>query len=340
MNNRVNCQNCGGRVEIPVDYSRAKIRCGGCGYYADVPANMRSTGEEAPPAPPPRPKASDPPQVARAAPAARAAAPKARPQADPQDPRPKFEPEEDGPRGKPLLEGTQDEEDDKPYAVPGTGTKRCPECRGELPLSAALCVHCGLNLVTNERAKKRKFEPIDREWEEGWSMKVRLQILIAFVAVDFLTFIILLLDGDAPVGIMGLAVQIGLQAFLLGTYDILRVERTPKGQATLTRTRKLAFLQMQVTKVKWKKSEGMSLVGSQNPGIFAWLMCFYMCTFCLAPGILFYWFIIRPQRFEVTLCDTYGGTDEVIFRETDRDRAHEVGRIASEATGLWYRAVK
>jgi len=340
MSNWVHCQNCGGRVEIPPNYSRAKIRCGGCGYYAEIPPEMRSAAEEPTIPTEESPALSAPraePRVARAAPAKPTIAPKAKPQIDPRDHRPRFEPDEPG--GKPLLDGTQDEDDDRPYAVPGTGTKNCPKCRSELPLNAVFCVHCGRDLQTGEKVKKRTFEPIDREWEEGWSLQFRLQLLIGCVALDFLALIVLIINGDYSVGVITLLLQLGLQAFLLGTFDRLNVKRTSKGEATLTRTQRLAFLTMKVTKVKWKKSEGLGLVGSHNPGIFAWLICIYCAMLCIVPAIAFYWFIIRPERFEVILCDTYGGTDEIIFRSKDRDHAHEVGRIVAEATGLWYRAV-
>ncbi len=335
MSNRVHCQNCGGRIEIPPDYTRAKIRCGGCGYYAEVPAEMRAATDEPTPEPD-RPAPSAEPRIARAAPAKRAVAAKVKPQPDPRDTRPRFDPDEPG--GTPLLEGSQDEDDDRPYAVPGTGTKRCPKCRGELPLDAVLCVHCGRDLVTGEKAKKRSFEIISREWEEGWPLQLRLQLFIGCVVLDFLALVTLIVNGDASIGIMSLMPQIGLQLFLLGTYDRLNAKRTTTGQATLTRTRRIGFYPMPTTKVKWKASEGIGLVGSHNPGIFTWLTCAYLAMFCIVPAAAFYWFVIRPAHFEVTLCDNYGGTDEVIFRSKDRDQAHEVGRIVGEATGLAYRA--
>ena len=59
----------------------------------------------------------------------------------------------------------------------------------------------------------------------------------------------------------------------------------------------------------------------------------------LLPGILFYWFCIRPDRFHVSLCDVHGSTNEIAFRTTDRDQADEICRTINDATGLWYKPV-
>jgi len=42
MADRIICGNCGGKVPIPAEHTKAKIRCGHCGYYAEVPEAMRA----------------------------------------------------------------------------------------------------------------------------------------------------------------------------------------------------------------------------------------------------------------------------------------------------------
>ena len=46
MAGRINCNSCGGKVDVPAGHSRAKIRCNHCGYYAEVPPDQRSTLDE------------------------------------------------------------------------------------------------------------------------------------------------------------------------------------------------------------------------------------------------------------------------------------------------------
>jgi hypothetical protein len=359
MSERVQCQNCGGRVNLPDGYARARIRCPGCGYYADVPPELRGApdGEPVPSAPEP----------ARAAPARKAEpvlARKAKPQPNPRDTRPFFDPDQPG--GPPLLEGTQEEHDDevRPYAVPGTGLKKCPHCRGDLPLDSAFCVHCGRELTSGARAV-RQFQPINRTWPEGWPPFLRLQIFIAFQVVNAVAAVLLMWTGGGmPKDFSGFATllvanlfQVGMQAFLVGSYDALTVKRTAKGHATLTRVRRVAFFPFPPAKLPWKQSTNVGIAGA-DVGLFPKLLCMYFalngCFYALtgvfySPFMLglaviyfavaagFYWVVLRPNRFEVNLCDVYGSTDEVAFRSQDRAEAEEVATTVAEATGLFYK---
>ncbi|HVK19077.1 MAG TPA: hypothetical protein VM533_19250 [Fimbriiglobus sp.] len=371
MSDRVQCQNCGGRVNLPAGYSRAKIRCPGCGYYADVPPESRSASEAEPPPPAParatpvRPDLPAGEQYAFAdLPPKPVLARKAKPQPNPRDTRPFFDPDEPG--GKPLLEGTQEEHDDevRPYAVPGTGLKKCPHCRGDLPLDSAFCVHCGREITSGAKAV-RSFQPINRTWHEGWAPFLRLQIFIGLQVVNAIAAVVLLATSSQPVtdlgGLASLVLtnlfQIGMQAFLIGSYDTLTVKRTARGQATMQRTRRVAFFPFQPTKLPWKQSTNVGIAGA-DIGLFPKLLClyfalngcFYVLTgvfyspfmlglaliyFAVAAG--FYWVVLRPNRFEVNLCDVYGSTDEIAFRSQDRAEAEEVAKTIADATGLSYK---
>jgi hypothetical protein len=391
MSELVQCQNCGGRVELPSGYSRAKIRCAGCGYYADVPAEKRSLPGEETPEPPPAPVRATPVRRPESAPtrsdplaeeqyafadlpppppkpqreaAKPAIARKAKPQPNPRDTRPFFDPDQPG--GKPLLEGTQDEHDDevRPYAVPGTGLKKCPNCRGELPLDSAFCVHCGREITTGAKAV-RTFQPINRTWHEGWPPLLRLQIFIGLQVINAVAAVVLLGTSNTPMNDLGGLVslvmtnlfQIAMQAFLVGSYDSLTVKRTTKGQATLTRTRRVAFFPFQPTKLPWKQSTNVGIAGS-DVGLFPKLLCLYFALnggFYILTGVFyspftlglavvylvmaagFYWIVLRPSRFEVNLCDVYGSTDEVAYHSQDRTESEEVATTISEATGLFYK---
>lgn len=415
MANWVDCRNCGAGVTLPSGYARAKIRCPGCGHYAEVPLELR--GQEgvenvvspAPPVtatrpgraesvtakraapdeqplPPPSPRNDDdeydgeskysfaeplppppPPLTPHPTPAGSRKPREARPQADPRDFRAKFEPDNpEFPEGEPLLKGTREESDDEalPYTVPGTGLKKCPECRGELPLDSSLCVHCGFDLGTGKKAG-RVFQPITAEWHEGWTPLLRIQIFVGLQVVNLLAAILLIATGGATFDFAGVvtlvltqAFQIGLQAFLIGTYDTLQVKRTAKGSATVYRVRRIAFYKTPPVKVPWKKSTNVGIAGADT-GLFPKLLCLYfflnaffygvsalyscfmlgLSAIYLAVAVGFYWVVVRPSRFEVILCDVYGATDEVVFRCEDREQADEVCHIIAEATGLTYRKV-
>jgi hypothetical protein len=348
---RVTCQNCGDRVDLPAGYTRAKIRCPACGYYAEVPAAAR--GELVPNAAPTDP--FDAPLVpAGRNPAPVPAKPVARANPNPRDTRPVFDPQEGA--GTPLLEGTRDEDDEKPYGVPGGGLKKCPHCRGELPLSANFCVHCGTDVATGAKAE-RTFQPVNRAWDEGFGLPLRLQLMALCGILDLLAVIVLGVTAGQSVGITTLVFQLGLQAFLLGSFDGLSVKRTAKGTVTLTRQRRVAFYPTPPTKVKWKQAATVGVVSVHAPGWEAWITLLYLvlngATFLLggfatllslplAAAFLtaaagFYWFVIRPDRHLVNLADEFGASLETVFRTQARDTAVEVARVVADATGLMYK---
>ncbi len=361
MAQRFICGNCGGKATVPPGYAKAKVRCEHCGYYAEVPPEMRAApgAVPEPETPVDEPAApSKPPIRARVAEEdfggepdplkkGRARAVIARPQRDPRDHRPEFEEQEGA--GAPLLAGDEVEHDGPittPYAVPGTGLKQCPECQGDLPLDATFCVHCGWELVGKKKLKaRREFEPIDKTWHEGWSPAFRLQVFIALQFVNVLLMVLFMIANEqsfrnvANVGtniVMNLF-NVALQAFILGSFETLRVVRDGGGRCTITKVRRYCFVPMAPFKIQWKRSSGVGIMATHAPGLMAYLICLYLLTLACLPGILFFLFVIRPERFNAALCNEYGGSDETILHCRNRPQAEDVTRIIAEASGLkWH----
>jgi len=328
------CTHCGNSIALPVGFDRPKVRCA-CGYYVDVPAAKRerspnkvaATVAESTVADQPKPK---PP-----------AAVKLLHKLEPHDHRPAFDVE---PGGIPLLAGTQDEEDDQPYAVPGTGLKNCPQCRGELPLEATFCVHCGTDFKSGTKAHSVK-QPMYGVWSEGLSRQTRFSILAGMQVINFVGFALTVLEQRGNLFNAGTmlslmvfqAFNLGLQLFLVGTYDTLIVKRDSRNRTSLTRIRRIGFYPMKPEKLDWKESTHLSIIGAVSAGFVEWYFCIYLLLLGCLPGILFYWFIIRPSRCHVHTMDVYGASQEVIFRTKDRDQADEICTFTRDATGLSYR---
>ena len=357
------CGNCGGKATVPPGYAKAKVRCEHCGYYAEVPPEMRSAPDAVPEAETPfdQPTAAPkkPPIRARVADnfgedepppppkKGRAKAVISRPQRDPRDHRPEFE-ERIG-VGLPLLAGDQIERDGEatPYEVPGTGLKQCPECKGDLPLDATFCVHCGWELAGKKALKaQREFEPIDKTWHEGWSPAFRLQL---FIALQFANVALLILGmvatgqsfkdvGNISTNIFMNLINAAMQAFILGSFESLRATRDPGGRCTLIKTRRYVFVPMAPFKIPWKRSAGVGIMATHNPGFISYVICFYLLTMGCLPGILFYIFVIRPERFNAAICNEYGGSDETILHCKNYEQAVDVTRTIAEASGLkWHK---
>jgi hypothetical protein len=340
---RVQCNNCGGKVDLPAGHARAKIRCPGCGYYAEVPPELRASepafDDDTPfpvqpaAAPPPPDPADEPLRPGVARPTKKAArTPAKAPEPDDTD------------TGPPLLEGTQDEHDDeaRPYTVPGDGTKKCPACRKVLPLAATFCVHCGGDLTAG-RKKKRTFQPVDLTWESRWPLKTRLAVFLGLQALNIAALVAMTVfgSGAGTIGLSTVVFNALMQAFLIGSYETLRVRRTARGQATLTKTWRIAFIPKPPETIEWQDNHATGIVATNHSGMFEWMMFLYLlvCTACPPIGIAFYFLTMVPDRYEVALCDVYGSTDAIVFRTTNRDTAHEVCSTIADCTGLTYRPV-
>lgn len=366
------CGNCGGKIKLPAGFAKAKIRCGACGYYAAVPPEMRSAApaeDEAPapppkkkqarPAPPPPPPPTDDTPPERDRPQRTVVTPvedpgspeptvkpaRARARTNPRDTRPEFVPEDGA--ATPYLEGTQDEDDDRPYGVEGDGLIRCPECQGELPSDAAFCVHCGTHLDDGRKArpkKKRTYTEIDREFGEGFPLPTRLALMgvVLLLNVVLTVAAVVAVAEDKKVDKAGIAtggvvflINSGLQAFIIGSYSTLRVQRNERGKGTLTVTRRFCFLPTSPVTVEWKSLVGVGRLATHSGGIIDWVTCVYLLVAagCL-PGILFWWFALKPERYHVVLCNLYGGVEETLFRGKNQQQAEEIADVVAEATGL------
>ncbi len=297
---RLDCQSCGQKVDVPEQHTRPRIRCGACGYYVDVPAAMRGRAEE------PVAVATKPAKKKREVPN--------------------------------LISGTQ-HDDDNPYSVPGDPTKKCTGCFKEIDIDATFCVFCGVDFASGKKAKK-KYEAIDRTWESRWPRELRLKVLFALMLINGVLATIAVVRGGSVVGgFVFILMQGGLQAFLIGTYETLRVQRTSKGSATITKLMRIAFVPTQPLKLDWKASQGVGIIAIHQPGIVEWITFIYLLFCGVLPGILFWYFVMRPDRFHISLCDVYGSTNHIAFRTTDRDQAEEICRTINDATGLWYKPV-
>jgi steroid 5-alpha reductase family enzyme len=355
MANRVMCGNCGGKVPLPAGYAKARIRCASCGYYADVPPELRGTGEEpseqSQPAPvastvepisarkPKKKRRTEDDEDDTPAPPLRRAV---RRRADPNDKRAEFEPKAEG--SPAYLEGTQDEDDDRPYGVEGDGLKKCVECQGELPSDAAFCVHCGTHLDGSRKErpkKKRRYTEIDESFVEGFALTTRLMIFAAaqvfnvfFTATAIAATSFEINAGAIVTGIFAGAINLVLQAFILGSYDTLRVQRNERGNCTLTRTRRLVFVPMNPAKIEWKHLVGVGKLATHPGNIFAWLTCLYLLVMGILPGILFWWFELRQERLNVVLTNVYNGIEETLFSSKKEEEGEKVAQLVSEASGL------
>lgn len=353
------CRGCGQRLEIPEGHSRTKLRCPECGVFNELPKELvenlksrpaapkRSVDDDAadlladePPvrpkqkkaqaAAPAAPKPKPPASVPAAPPVATKAAADEPPAVDSNTYG--FAPDSE-PEREVLIQGTS-EDDGKAYQVTGDiKKKKCPECEKRVDYRAKVCNHCGYDFVTEEKAV-REFEPIIREWETGWPLQRRVAVFAIAQVVNLVVLVTSFMSDMGCVGLPLLLIMAGLQAFLLGTYDTLKIIRSNKGKVTITRTWRLLFMPKPPDRIKWTDHEGVVLVQGREMEMVNWLICLVLTLYLILPGVLFWWYVLKPDQYHVAFSMSHGYPETTLYKGTNEAQAREILQVVMDVTGL------
>jgi hypothetical protein len=241
------------------------------------------------------------------------------------------------PGAETLLRGTT-ADDGKPYTViGGKPIPRCPECDARLPADdSPTCDGCGWNRAAGRKVAKL-FPPIARTWEAGWPLQWRL---IAFAACQVLNVgtaaFIYSIDGRAVTSTGGFLVMVTFQAFVLGTFDRIDLIRTTKGKVTLVQQWRIAFWPLEPKTLRWRECEEIRVLHAET-GLLEWVMFFGLLSTTIIGGLLWYWYVIRAGLVKAALCQTLGDPVMPLYLGTSTERAEEIAREVSAATGLPWR---
>jgi hypothetical protein len=239
---------------------------------------------------------------------------------------------------KPQPHPFADDEDDNglPYLLPPepVKTRACEGCGKKIVASTVVCVHCGYDARQQSKAE-RTFEPIDRTWVAGWPYRVRITIFLAMQAVNVITVVLSLAGGGSlPVSMVGVAFYIGLQAFLLGTFETIRIRRNKKGQTEVTSTWRICFVPLQPKKIEWRNFEGVAWGHYDATSVIDWMIVIFLLPGCILPAIVFWWYVIRSDRYFAAFARDRGYPDTYLYRGMKEQQAKEIAQTATDATGL------
>jgi hypothetical protein len=210
------------------------------------------------------------------------------------------------------LQGT-DEDDGQPYTVPGD------------PVSPAALAS----------PAPRRFEPLSASWESGWPLRVRVQTCVALQALNVLVlFFGAVFFGGVPGGVVPLLFAAVALAFLLGTFNRVSLSRTARGRVRLARTWRIAFIETPAQSIRCRDYESVGTVKSYRVHFEDWGVFFILLAYAIVPGLVWWWFVLRPERFDVVLYKDHGFPDTVLFRTQERWRAAQVAGMVADVTGL------
>jgi hypothetical protein len=230
------------------------------------------------------------------------------------------------------------EDDYEPYPVfTKAPTRPCPECGKPLECKATACVNCGLDLSSGQKVV-RTFEPINKEWEAGWPYPMRFKAFIVCQIVTAVTALIGLVRGELGTSFFAWIVLTALLAFVLGTYNRIKLTRTAKGKVQLTKTWRICFLERPAETIRWREHEGIVTGRSHEVSAMDWMMFLVLLPFFILPAIVWWWFIINPDKFHAALTKDRGFPETMLYQGLKQAQAEEIADVVSNATGLpWSR---
>ena len=194
---------------------------------------------------------------------------------------------------------SSDDEDDR-QAVPATaGGGKDPAVRlvrkGDRPARRRLRP-LRLRRETGKKVE-RTFQPIDREWESGWPLDDGWQCSSPSRSSTSSPRRHPVGTNSLPRLLIGIAFYVILQAFLVGTYETLRIRRNKKGQTEITTTWRVAFIPLTPKKVNWREHEGLAFGHYDATSVVDWFLLLLLLPACLFVAVFFWFFVIRSDRF-------------------------------------------
>lgn len=237
----------------------------------------------------------------------------------------------------PLHRWADDDDDDgQPYELPQeeAKTRKCEGCGKDIEVLAVVCVHCGFHAEARQKTK-RTYSPVDRLWESGWPFQRRMALFVAFLVLDVISLVVSMSGGGSlPMSISGILFYVCLQAFLFGTYNSVRIRRNKKGQTEIILIWRVGFIPMAPKKVEWREFEAVVFGHYDATSVVDWFLFFLLLSGCILPALVFWFYVIRSDRFFAALARDHDYPETYLYRGMNEIQAKEICQIATDVTGL------
>ncbi len=244
-----------------------------------------------------------------------------------------------------------DEDNSDPYALAREPDPRepCPRCTKMVPEDAVVCHHCGFDRHTGATLE-RVWEKVDREWEAGLGFRLRLGIFLSLQAM-FLALMLMngLEDSSLAAWIATWTFATAAGAFVTGTYGRINLHRSTKGKLKLTKTWRFCFLPLKTEAIRWQEYLSIALAQSLDSFDFwdwlvfvivipeyvvhAFLLPLILMPLYFLPLVLWWLFVIRPEKFEVALRNDTD-TPLLLYRGQSEDMARDIADTLRGVTDL------
>jgi hypothetical protein len=184
-----------------------------------------------------------------------------------------------------------------------------------------LCPSCGFDQEIGAR-RRRSYEPVQRTWEAGWPLPRRKRLFVIGQVVV------------VPLGLLGVwafdtwSAFVGpwllfsvMTGFLLGTYARTELTRTERGKVRLTQTWRVGFVERPTETLRLGEYEGVVSGKAPAPDFWDWFALLILLIMGVVLGILWWYFVIRPDSFFVALTRDHGYPERTLYWGWDEQQA-------------------
>jgi hypothetical protein len=235
----------------------------------------------------------------------------------------------------PPREVEDEEFDGKPYVLDGGNDIICPSCGMMLPPGSTLCTRCGLDFVSGKK-ERRTYEPLSRHWETTLPAQKRMFLWGIFQAANFLIGLAVhsQVGGSlSPYIIASIGFAL-MTAFLMGTYDELRMERDTRGRVMLTKTWRICFFVASVRTFEVCGFSGVLTGCSNDVSAWEWIVFGFLMMSGILPGLVWWFCVIHKTTYQAALTRDHGHVEEILFQGWNRDQMADIARTVADASGL------
>jgi hypothetical protein len=217
-------------------------------------------------------------------------------------------------------------EDSAAYRLEALPERPCPGCARPLPTAETLCPWCGFDQQAGAR-QPRTYEPVQRSWETGWSLQCRVRLfLIGQAAALLLGLLAAWILGEWNALVVPWLAFSALTAFLLGTYARTELTRSERGKVRLTQTWRICFVPRPTQAIRISEYEGVASGKAPAADFWDWFVLVILTLSGIVLGVLWWYFIIRPDSFYVALTRDHGFPERTLYWGWDEQRAEDMAK--------------
>jgi hypothetical protein len=231
----------------------------------------------------------------------------------------------------PPPSGPPDPDNDESYRF-ATALPRCPNCQRLMAEDAVLCVGCGYNVKTGEKAV-REYAPVNRTWDGELTYRRRLQLFGAVQALWLLALAGAFWGDFLAAGLFSWFLSSALLAFVVGTFGRIHVTRTRRGQVTLTRTWHVCLLPLPPTRIALYQYDGVTSGMAHGADLWDWVVFGTLLSYGILPGLVWWYWTFHKDVFYIGLTRGHGSMALELYRGWNEAATRDIAQVLRDVAG-------